>query len=357
MQDRVNENALSPEQLQQHPELTLLLMLFSGLILALLAGSISLWLVTLGRMRRGETVLRVEPWTPRVWGLLDLILVAAAVIVAQMVGIKLWAAANGLGLDQLRKEADFPLSAMAVGSLSYLVVLALAIAWLKFRYHATLAHIGISADRLKQNLRTGLAAAILSLPVVYTIMAIVSASFDQQYDHPLLERMAEEGSLGAYLLATFCAVIAAPITEEFLFRVLLQGWLESIPWRRHLEWFTGALEPAGTIALPLSGTDRDAAELAGGVSDEAADAAQAEGAAANPYTPPLWPVFVSGTLFGLAHWEYGLSFVPLIVLGIILGLLYRAKHSIWPSFVVHFALNLITMLQLGLSMLVQAAAG
>ena len=64
---------------------------------------------------------------------------------------------------------------------------------------------------------------------------------------------------------------------------------------------------------------------------------------------------MTGILFGLAHWGYGLSFIPLIVLGIVLGMLYRATHSIWPCFLVHFALNSTSMLGLGLSILLERA--
>jgi membrane protease YdiL (CAAX protease family) len=36
-------------------------------------------------------------------------------------------------------------------------------------------------------------------------------------------------------------------------------------------------------------------------------------------------------------------------LGIILGMLYRATHSIWPSLTVHFILNFLSILGLGLA--------
>ena len=72
--------------------------------------------------------------------------------------------------------------------------------------------------------------------------------------------------------------------------------------------------------------------------------------------PPLWPSLVTGTLFGLAHFGYGLSFIPLIVLGILLGLLYRATHSIWPSLVVHVMLNGSSMTALGVAILIEQAA-
>lgn len=409
MQERANELELTAEQLQQHPELALLIAIFSSLILAIFVGSAILWFITFGRLQRGESLLRVEPWTPRVWGLLDLILAAGLVIVGQSISIKLWAMASGVELNELREEADFPLAAMAVASVSYLIAMLLITIWLVLRYGVSFAHVGLAGRRFVSNLIVGVAAALLSLPIVYVVMAAISASFSEQYDHPLLDRMAEEGSGFAFALAFFCAVIVAPITEEFFFRVLLQGWLQSIPWRTSgLQWFTGAREPARRFEA--SAGDPGAIPLATLVKEDGSALAPAADAK-NPYAtsgephvtghaldrafsagpdysrgqdyvagpelplaagqkndlissaigdggvrPPLWPVFISGALFGLAHWGYGLSFIPLILLGVVLGLLYRATHSIWPSFVVHFTLNLISMLGLGLSMLIKAIA-
>ena len=66
---------------------------------------------------------------------------------------------------------------------------------------------------------------------------------------------------------------------------------------------------------------------------------------------PWWPVFVSGILFGLAHFEYGMSWVPLIVLGIVLGWLYRVTNRIWPSLIVHFLVNATSMTGFALTVL------
>ena len=406
------EAEITRDLMQQHPEVALLLFLYGSLMLAILFGSLIMWFIAVRRWRRGETLLPVEPWTPRAWGLLDLILLAGLVVVGQTFSIKLWSIVSGVDTEQLRSESDFPLSAMAAGSLSYVAVMLIMVAWLMLRYGVSLSHIGLSGRKLFSNLVIGIAAALLALPIVYIIMAIFSFALHEEYDHPLLDRMAEEGSLGGFFLAAFCAVVAAPITEEFLFRVMLQGWLQSLPWSgRNLRWLVGASRNEESFAshdnetpeIPLTSVVSDS-DLQGRDDSSVINAyvppSNAVGSsnlhherpsAVNPsrdfdshsmtppvlilnpapagasgpdrdlsavttHRPPLWPVFVSGTLFGLAHWGYGLSFVPLIILGIVLGLLYRARHSIWPSLVVHFVLNFISMMGLGISMLVKALA-
>ena len=105
-----------------------------------------------------------------------------------------------------------------------------------------------------------------------------------------------------------------------------------------------AIEP-GSIDLPTTTAFIDSSEL------------QPVGAPVADLVPPVWPSVVTGILFGLAHWGYGLSFIPLIVLGIVLGLVYRATHSIWPCILIHAMLNGTSMLALGATILIQRATG
>jgi membrane protease YdiL (CAAX protease family) len=190
-------------------------------------------------------------------------------------------------------------------------------------------------------------------------MAAVNLGFDKQYSHPLLEEMKREGSLPAYLLAVVSAVLIAPLVEEFLFRVLIQGWLQSAPFGTIKSIFLGQREEsqlgfvATSTGINPTATDNPYAPLNVTVTTlEPTDSASE----AIALTPPIWPSLVTGTLFGLAHLGYGLSFIPLIVLGIILGLLYRATHSIWPSLAVHFILNGSSMSAMGIAILIEQAS-
>jgi membrane protease YdiL (CAAX protease family) len=66
---------------------------------------------------------------------------------------------------------------------------------------------------------------------------------------------------------------------------------------------------------------------------------------------PWWPILVSGTLFGLMHYSYGLSWAPLILLGFVLGFLYRATHRIWPSLFFHVIFNSMAICSMALQIL------
>lgn len=375
---------LTPEQLQQHPEITLLILLLFGIIAALGFGGITVWAFGITRVIKGQPLIAVQPWRPRSWGFLDLILVMLTVLLAQ-IAIGLTAHQAGWLKKDVSAESDLPLGIMSAAAGSQIVVMLIAMLWLRVRFRADAAHMGFGANGLIRNIGIGLAAAAASLPVVYAIMAASTLMLDKEYDHPLLTKMIESGSFTAFLLGYFCAAVAAPLTEEFAFRVLLQGWLQSISRQlRGARWLIGDYKDYATMAIvdgsvsstslfnasqsealahvnPYQPSAASAVVGSAAVPIIASDAAQQD-LSASPsessdaaQVPPLWPVFVSGTLFGLAHYSYGVSFIPLIFLGIVLGYLYRATHSIVPSLVVHFTLNSIAMLGLALQMLIEAA--
>jgi hypothetical protein len=68
---------------------------------------------------------------------------------------------------------------------------------------------------------------------------------------------------------------------------------------------------------------------------------------------PWWPALLSGAIFGLAHFDYGVSWMPLMVLGIVLGRVYQLRQSIVPCVVVHALFNGFSMLGLGAQLLTQ----
>ncbi len=182
------------------------------------------------------------------------------------------------------------------------------------------------------------------------------------------------------------AAIIAPVTEEFLFRVMIQGWLQSIPFKSAFANIVGGWYPAAW-RMPIAqavghGAEADnlQANIQAGatgeldnISNSVSPSYDANITSEQPVglaqelgqpevveldlVPPLWPSLVSGVLFGLAHWGYGLSFIPLIALGIVLGLVYRATHSIWPCIVIHGMLNSTSMALLGFTILMQRTAG
>jgi membrane protease YdiL (CAAX protease family) len=59
--------------------------------------------------------------------------------------------------------------------------------------------------------------------------------------------------------------------------------------------------------------------------------------------PPWWIAILSGLIFGLAHFEYGVSWVPLVVLGTVLARVYQLQRSILPCILMHGLFNSLAM--------------
>ncbi|MCA9194232.1 MAG: CPBP family intramembrane metalloprotease [Planctomycetales bacterium] len=374
---------ITPEMLQANPLLMFAVLALALGMLSFLMCSLAAWAYLGWRSFKHLPILPAAFWRPRVWGAVDLFLVVILGLISQIVAARVAISYFGVEREQIR-EGGMSLELMGLVGLGHLVVVLVTLVWLSARYRVTPSHAGFNASLSLKHVAVGLLAAFAGLPFVYLIMALVSFGLETQYDHPLVVEMQRNPTLQNYLLGVFTAVIVAPLAEEFLFRVLIQGYLQSFQFSSLMANLLGAswlerLRPNSPffstravhrLASPKSDEDRIGSEA-----NLFSDIANAE--TSNPYAmtsltppsqpqeeshgfadlqPPIWPAIVTGILFGLAHWDYGLSFIPLIVLGIYMGLLYRATQSIWPSLIVHFILNASSMVALGVSIMVANAS-
>ena len=378
---------LTPEVLQQHPLLAVALGAMVAVYFTILAGSLLSWGYLIYRARRGQPWLTFPPRGPRVWGLADLVVVATAFVVCQSAvasGYVRWA---GIDVRNL-PDGELPAVVGTVASLGNVLAVAASLLWLSLRYNVAPSHLGFHTRDGLQQLKIAGVTLLAALPIVYVLMAVVSIGMDAEYAHPLLDEIRTQASLGSYLLGVVAAVLVAPLAEEFLFRVLIQGWLQSWPLsslreivlgaspQQRAERLNGQLVSASLVSeptppAPAQPQPPQIIDVAGGSPPSETppqevpavvetSANQVARGVMPKQKPPLWPAVVTGVLFGMAHWGYGLSFIPLIVLGIVLGLVYRATNSIWPSFLIHLSLNAVSMLGLGVGILleqVQVVAG
>jgi hypothetical protein len=172
---------------------------------------------------------------------------------------------------------------------------------------------------------------------------------------------------GLFLLASFAAVVVAPVVEEYFFRGLLQGWLESLTRRHSFEHFllgirssdarlaeTMLTEVSEVTDFPYASTKPPADILVADVVPTEMNpyVTPAEIPPENPkniskqnpaMTVPIWPMFVSAAVFALAHFSHGPDWIPLFVLALGLGFLYQRTHRLLPCMTVHFLLNLASM--------------
>ena len=202
-----------------------------------------------------------------------------------------------------------------------------------------------------------------ALVPTYLIQLTLINAIDSDTKHPLVEQLQADPSPAMLVLGFAMAVIAAPLFEEFTFRLLLQGWLEKLEdevigyeaTRRATEEeqfavemeggeLSGFAEPTGT------GEEGDGATVA---FDDDVDANSSERPLRGllPMLPHGWtPILISGTLFGLAHVGHGVAPVALVLFGIVLGYVYQRTHRLLPSIAAHMTFNAYSMLLLWLQL-------
>lgn len=243
--------------------------------------------------------------------------------------------AGALGARLAAEEAIYGVNpttmmqAMWGQSAMTLTLSAACFALLTIAFGATRIDLGLPADwpQFFADVRLGAMMWAASLVPIYAIMIVLNFALEPTEGHPLVERLIEHHSLGMMAAAAFTAVIAAPLYEEAAFRLVLQGWLERVEFFR-------------TSRAPI-------AEIEGDSTDDDGVVRRSELLYAPARTQWL-PIAVSGTLFGLAHWGHGVSPLPLVLLGFILGYAYQRTHRIVPCIACHMMFNGFTFLMLAL---------
>ena len=341
------------------------IVIFVALVLVPL-GCVMNWWASFLSISQGEPLVPYRARKTVSWGLLDL--GVAIVVLAIVVSAGLWIVSGIAGISDTSDTSSLPpaqQSALffAFGT-STLLATALILGWLWARYQRI---DGMDFSYLGPDIELGVRWFMMLIVPVILIQLVLSFWFPSH--HPLVEMLQESGDLSLLPVAAFAAVISAPIFEEILFRLLLQGWMEKLQisrvrtalglstnTERNAVLLGGeindnvtvsdveSVEKISTVPAPESrATDNPyAAPSTPVVDDTIVHSANAEGA-----KPVMWlPIIVSSALFSLAHLSHGPDWVALFLLAIGLGYLYQRTGRILPSMVVHFLVNALAMMQL-----------
>ncbi|MEC8473860.1 MAG: CPBP family intramembrane glutamic endopeptidase [Planctomycetota bacterium] len=172
----------------------------------------------------------------------------------------------------------------------------LTLSWLSILHRDSWRRIGFSTQTHLIKLGLKSTPIILSAVMVFSLLA----SAIVEYEHPVLESLLREQSF-PFLLMTFAVTaIATPVFEEFLFRGLLQGSLQAL----------ADSDPSTETWKPEA----------------------------------LWPLLLTSGLFALMHLGQGAAPIPIFILSLGLGFLYRQTGSLIPPIIVHMILNSVTLL-------------
>lgn len=314
--------------------------LVGSLVLGLFAASLYAWVWLISRKVSGKPVLSTADKSPLPpWGLVDLFVAIGSLFVAGMVVSGL---IRALGYADLFGLEPKPLPLVAVDfGLPMLLAVGLATWWLAASFRGGGA--AWSLRDLKRDLVLGSTMYLLIAPLLLLLMAAATGVSGVEYDHPIVKVF--DPSPLTILSGYFVAALVAPLAEEFLFRVLLQGYLQSVAAGGPL-LLTTILMGRGRHPAAVSQLENAREFEATARSDSLADSHSA-GVAHPPDAidagatarQPWWPLVVTGVLFGLAHYDYGVSWIPLIFFGWVLGWLYRRTGRIWPCVVAHACSN------------------
>lgn len=311
-----------------------MLQLFAAVLAS--AGLVS-WAWLAARLKRGESLVVAEPRRPVPWQAVDLVIIAlfftgALALFAMVLNL----AAAGPVNDLKRFEI-----AVIAGMAANVLTVVFAVAWLASRVAASASDLGWRGDTIARDLRTGFVAfAALSGPI-YGMQALLSRLSSEQ--HPIIEALGKQPSGWLFALSGVSAVVVAPLAEEFLFRGLLQGWLESLPFKSQPAVGAPA-DSSGDASMPATRArttnplvDRD-------------PMAPEENASHDVPKRQRGAIVLSSAVFALMHWGHGFAPVPLFFLSLGLGWLYQRTHRLLPSIVVHVCLNGCSLLMLPLAL-------
>lgn len=336
--------------------------LINVFILLLMFAALTAFLLWIRRWLKFGYVLPYEP-RPRVaWG------PVSGVLAVLMTGLGV---VNGLAMRTHRDNPvnisaeDFAASQLVMSGMQLLLAV-LIVAILITVSGASWCDLGLpsSLRQLGQDIRLGLWLGLASLVPVYVLQVAAIKLLDMPAAHPLLDSMAELPDPAVFAAAMLSAVIAAPVFEELVFRLLLQGGLEHWEDRRiawPLSWPRQAHEapPAAVSDNQPTVPHAEYAEVETVATnlDSASDSVVAEIAEKRKHSPqppvgvgavpPLghgWIcVLASSFLFALAHLGNGPSPIALFALAMMLGYAYQRTHRIVPCIVAHFLMNLISV--------------
>lgn len=249
-------------------------------LLAML-GSAGTLVALVRRQWQGTALVRQAEAEPVTWSGGDVAWIVAVALVLQTLAVS-------LGPQPPPLERQLVAGMLATGCAAAIATLYLrrrGASWVMLGFH-----VADWPAALKQALGTVLLVVVPLLALAAVLDRLVP------YRHPLVDFLAEHRDAPSLALVWLAATVTAPIVEEFFFRRVLQGWLET--------GLRSIVGPARAGGLAIAG-----AALA----------------------------------FALAHLGQGLAWVPLTALGVVLGILARQTGSIVPGILAHALFNAVSV--------------
>lgn len=276
------------------------------------------------------------------WGVAEIFVMFGAMVVSGQLLLLLaqqkgWYKFPEPGASLADQTPETLLVVLVISALANCISIALILLWMWNIDRGNIGKFGLSLNPLMIGL--GAKAAVTLLPPVLAVAALVNLLV-LEYEHEVLDVLQQLGTPRVFAVLFFGTAIVTPIAEEILFRGLIQGWLQRLADR-----VVGQVEPIesdlvdGQLAI-----DEEKAPLSSKNADRCDSKAEVTGAMGSWEPVSYWPIFAASILFASMHMGQGAAPVPLFLLSLGLGYLYRQTGSLIPCIVVHMILNGMTLL-------------
>ena len=333
---------------------------------------IALWAALIVRKSKGRDLLgrfggRELIGSP--YGFIDVLLVFFAWMGGQVIAVGVAMVILGISHENIATiSGEEEAKLLGIVGLAQLVGVFLAWGVLYARYGrgGRSQAIGIQRTNIAKDIVLGLAAFAMVIPIVLLIQWLLTLLLE--YEHPSLEMLTRDASWLTFVLVWFVAGFVAPVCEEIFFRGTLQAWLQRLgPARMKSDQilvggWDGGISESGELggakqALPNSVSldenesspdlnpyrpPREAA-LPGQSESQSGLLAGGETDRRSWITQSHWPIYVTSAIFAGLHIGQGAAPIPLFVLSVALGYLYRKTESILPCIVLHMVLNTFSL--------------
>jgi membrane protease YdiL (CAAX protease family) len=314
-----------------------------ALLSASYVASLSTLLILTQRYLKNRPILEYEPRRRVPWG----VGVAILAMIIPVMGVVLSAIPTGSTDEATEISFVFQMVSTSVVMISFVAAVGF---FLYVSTRATFRDMGFpkSFRQLVDDICLGIIGFAASLLPIYVIHFALHMAVSPEEDHPVIEELQQSPTTGMLLAGLLTVAVAAPLFEEFTFRLLFQGWLEK--WEDEQVGYAGLQEPLITVPVEATELDSETVELEAEEDELTVEEPSPPYRGILPDLPHGWvPILISSTLFGLAHLGHGVSPVPLVLFGMILGYMYQRTHRIVPSMTAHALFNSYSMAMLWLS--------
>ena len=194
---------------------------------------------------------------------------------------------------------------------------------------ATWLDLGVKAEGFGASVQYGVVAFLLVTPLVM-VVNLAAIRLWHRSAHPVETMLREKLTPSAVLVAYLAAAVFAPLSEELIFRGLLQAWLRKVFLAKpELNPFTDEIDSRYDLPLEPTVAPRLVPRI-----PFLADRFRL------PHTLPAFaPVVITSLVFAALHYQQMPAPIPIFALSLALGALYERTGSLVSSVALHSLFN------------------